>query len=268
MHSLADVPANHFGKIRCVLCDLDGTLTEAGMLPARTLKGLEMLSAAGYQSVIVTGRSAGWCDMIARLWPVFAVVGENGAFYFRYVASERQFISYFAETESMRRMHKQELQRIFESLLEKHPSLRLSGDIMYRVSDHAIDCAEDVTPLEGKLIRNIMADIRRAGASVTQSSIHINYWFGKFDKLSMSLEMLQREFGFDREQSKEVVLYLGDSPNDEKMFRFFRMSVGVENVIAYSEQIKHMPCYVCSSKESKGFFEVVQKLVAASRGVS
>ena len=26
----------------------------------------------------ITGRPAGWCDHIARMWPVDAVVGENG----------------------------------------------------------------------------------------------------------------------------------------------------------------------------------------------
>jgi hypothetical protein len=36
------------------------------------------------QVVPVTGRPAGWCEMIARMWPVLGVVGENGALYFQY----------------------------------------------------------------------------------------------------------------------------------------------------------------------------------------
>ena len=31
------------------------------------------------KTVVVTGRSAGWCDLIARWWPVNSVIGENGA---------------------------------------------------------------------------------------------------------------------------------------------------------------------------------------------
>ena len=40
----------------------------------------------------VTGRPAGWCDHIARMWPVDAVVGENGAFYMRHDAAARKLV--------------------------------------------------------------------------------------------------------------------------------------------------------------------------------
>src|SRR5215210_540990 len=65
-----------------VLLDIDDTLTTGGKLGADAYAELEALQRAGKKLIAVTGRPAGWCDHIARMWPVDAVVGENGAFYF------------------------------------------------------------------------------------------------------------------------------------------------------------------------------------------
>ena len=79
-------------KVRAVLTDIDDTLTESGRLPAIAYQALENLHEAGLIVIPVTGRPAGWCDMIARQWPVDGVVGENGAFYFRYEQSASRMI--------------------------------------------------------------------------------------------------------------------------------------------------------------------------------
>src|ERR1700730_1371174 len=70
--------------IRFVLLDIDDTLTTEGRLTASAYGALENLSRRGLRVIPVTGRPAGGCDLIARFWPVDAVIGENGAFYFRY----------------------------------------------------------------------------------------------------------------------------------------------------------------------------------------
>lgn len=70
--------------IRYVLTDIDDTLTTHGRLPAAAYAALERLEAAGFKVIPITGRPAGWCDLIARFWPVEAIVGENGALYMRY----------------------------------------------------------------------------------------------------------------------------------------------------------------------------------------
>ena len=68
--------------VRYVLFDLDDTLTSAGRLTAEAYAALQSLQQGGKKLVPVTGRPAGWCDHIARTWPVDAIIGENGAFYF------------------------------------------------------------------------------------------------------------------------------------------------------------------------------------------
>ena len=92
MRPLSEFPVNERRAMRGVLCDIDDTLTTAGRLTAGAYEAMELLQQAALPVVPITGRPAGWCDHIARLWPVAAVVGENGAFYFRYDQAARKMI--------------------------------------------------------------------------------------------------------------------------------------------------------------------------------
>ena len=69
-------------NLQGVLFDIDDTFTTHGRIPACSLSALWDLKNAGLKLISVTGRPAGWCDHIARMWPLDGVVGENGAFYF------------------------------------------------------------------------------------------------------------------------------------------------------------------------------------------
>src|SRR4249919_3504036 len=84
MKPLSDCPKATLAGIRGVLTDIDETVSTEGHLTPEAYDALAALKKAGLLVIPVTGRPAGWCDMIARFWPVDAVVGENGAFYFRY----------------------------------------------------------------------------------------------------------------------------------------------------------------------------------------
>src|SRR4249920_4156332 len=92
MLPLSDFPVEVRRRIRGVFCDIDDTLTTGGRLTAGAYAAMERLERAGLQVVPITGRPAGWCDHIARMWPVSAVVGENGAFYFRYHRASRKML--------------------------------------------------------------------------------------------------------------------------------------------------------------------------------
>ena len=90
MRPIAQMPRDVAAKIRCVFADIDDTLTTNGRLPAAAYAALERLQGGGISVAPITGRPAGWCDMIARFWPVAGVVGENGALYFSYDSSARR----------------------------------------------------------------------------------------------------------------------------------------------------------------------------------
>src|SRR5215207_7895531 len=82
MRDIDELDAGTLGRIDVVLSDIDDTITSEGRLTAAAYLALERLHDAGLKVIPITGRPAGWCDHIARMWPVDGVVGENGAFTF------------------------------------------------------------------------------------------------------------------------------------------------------------------------------------------
>lgn len=247
-------------RVGFVLCDLDDTLTAAGKLPAESYAGLERLQRAGKRVVVVTGRPAGWCDLIARFWPVDGVVGENGAFYFRHVPERRGMVRHFLRSEAERARDTARLMRFFAKLKRRHPTIALASDQAFRISDIAIDICEDVKPLPKKEVKAIVAELEAMGATVKVSSIHINAWIGGFDKLSMIRRFARREFALSAGALKRRGLYVGDSPNDEPMFAFFPLSVGVANIARFVPDMKALPSYVTRREGGSGFMEVARAL--------
>ncbi len=251
-------------KIGYVLCDLDDTLSLNGRLPAASYGGLEQLAQAGKKIIVVTGRPAGWCDMIARFWPVEGVVGENGAFYFRYLAAENRMIRRFLFGEKKRERDRAKLAAMFAELRKAYPKIKLASDQSFRVSDIAIDICEDVQPLSKETVRNIVTKLEKRGATVKVSSIHINAWIGKFDKLSMLTTLLADEFKLGPAKAKKCALYVGDSPNDEPMFAFFSHTVGVSNIQNFVTEMGSLPKYVTRAEGGLGFLELARVLVRSA----
>jgi HAD superfamily hydrolase (TIGR01484 family) len=248
--------------ITAVLTDIDDTLTTDGRLPAMAYSALERLRDAGFIVVPVTGRPAGWCDLIARLWPVDAVVGENGAFYFRCVAGNGMIRIYMKE-EDERRHDRERLADLGASILEAVPCARIAADQLYRESDLAIDFAEDGPRLGNAKIDRITACFAEAGATAKVSSIHVNGWFGQYDKLGMSWHLLATEFGIDLDTDNSRIVFVGDSPNDAPMFDFFRNSIAVANFGAFSASSDAHPRWITAAAGAAGFAEVAARLLAA-----
>lgn len=246
--------------VRAVLCDLDDTLTLDGKLPATAYAALEAIRDSGRKTIVVTGRPAGWCDLIARLWPVDGVVGENGAFYFRHDPLKRRMIRRFLRTADERARDHRNLFAWFAEIKKAHPAIALSADQDYRISDIAIDVCEDIPALPDDEVQAIIADLAARGATVKLSSIHVNAWIGQFDKLSMSKTYLADELGIDEADLKRRVLYIGDSPNDEPMFAFFAVTVGVQNIVKYLPLMQGQPAYITDAPGGHGFAEMVARL--------
>jgi hydroxymethylpyrimidine pyrophosphatase-like HAD family hydrolase len=94
------------------------------------------------------------------------------------------------------------------------------------------------------------------------SSIHVNGWFGDYDKLSMSRRFADEVLGFDLETEKASVVFCGDSPNDAPMFSYFPNSCGVANVADFVDQITCKPTWITAEKGGEGFVELAQKLLS------
>jgi HAD superfamily hydrolase (TIGR01484 family) len=248
-------------KIRYVLSDIDDTLTLNGRLPAVVFAAMERLQKAGIGMIPITGRPAGWCDHIARMWPVDGIVGENGAFYFQYDDSQRKMRRLYFKSEEQRKADRQKLEKLKLEILDKIPGCRVSADQAYREADLAIDYCEDVPPLPMKDVDQIVRLFEEAGARAKISSIHVNGWFGEYDKLLMTRMLFAEVFKDDLEAIKGDVIFIGDSPNDVPMFRFFPHSVGVANILQFKEKITHKPAWVTQQEGGYGFAEMVDSIL-------
>ena len=262
MKPLAEFPLAARRAIRGVLTDIDDTLTDEGRLPAIAYGSLERLREAGLLVVPVTGRPAGWCDHIARMWPVDAVVGENGAFWFRHDRQAGRLVKRYVVGEEERALRRARLGSIAERVLREVPGCAIASDQPYREADLAIDFREDVAPLPLADVQRIVSIMQAEGLTAKASSIHVNGWFGGYDKLSTSRLMLREEFAIDAEAAKDAFVFAGDSPNDQPMFEFFPHAVGVANVRDMEELMTRLPAWVTPSRGSRGFAELAQALLS------
>ncbi|SCY02618.1 HAD family hydrolase [Microvirga guangxiensis] len=252
-------------SIRVILTDIDDTVTTEGMLTASAYAALENLQRAGFLVIPVTGRPAGWCDHIARMWPVDGIVGENGAFYFRYDRERKKMDQHFWASPEELKQNRTKLDAIEKEVLASVPGSALASDQAYRLADLAIDFCEDVPALPESEVDRIVAIFERHGAQAKVSSIHVNGWFGDYNKLSMAKTILADVFGMGWEEAKQSVIYAGDSPNDEPMFAAFPFSVGVANIHAFEHRLKNKPAYIAKGHSGDGFAELADLLLAAKR---
>ena len=260
---LGAFPAGRCALVRGLLFDIDETLTTAGGLTAVAYGALERLHDAGFLTVPGTGRPAGWCDHIARMWPVDAVVGENGAFYFRYDRAGRRLIKRFMADEAERAANRRRLADLQEEILAAVPGAGLASDQPYREADLAIDFREDVTPLSRTEIDRIVALFEAAGATAKVSSIHVNGWFGRYDKLAMTRVLLEEAFATDLDAERERFVFVGDSPNDAPMFGYFPNAVGVANLRDFEGRLEALPAYITRARAGAGFAELAEAVLAA-----
>ncbi len=261
LQPLAAMPLAARRSIRGVLADIDDTITTHGHLTPEAYAALARLRAAGMLVIPITGRPAGWCDHIARMWPVDAVVGENGAFYMRYDAVRRALVRRFVADAAARAGQRLRLAAIGARILAAMPGTALASDQQYRECDLAIDFCEDVPALPRAEVDRIVAMMQAAGLNAKVSSIHVNGWFGDYDKLGMTRTLLAEAFGIDLDAERERFVYVGDSPNDAPMFGFFPNAVGVANVMPLLDRIATPPAYVTVGEGGAGFVEVADLLV-------
>ena len=261
MQPLSALPVTVRRSIRGVFTDIDDTLSTHGRITGEAYAAMERLRSAGLLVVPITGRPAGWCDHIARMWPVDAVVGENGACYMVYDGREHKLRKRYFASEDARRADRERLASIAADIMRQVPGSALASDQPYRESDLAIDYCEDVAPLPQSEVDRIVALMRAEGLTARVSSVHVNGWFGDYDKLAMTRILLRERFGVELDAAREHYAFVGDSPNDASMFDFFPYSVGVANVRRFADRLVAPPKYVTQAEAGAGFAELADCLL-------
>ena len=132
------------------------------------------------------------------------------------------------------------------------PGCALASDQFCRLYDLAIDFCEDVPPLPASAVQRIVELMERAGMTAKVSSIHVNGWFGRYDKLSMAHLLLRERYGMELEAERERCVFVGDSPNDAPMFAYLPHAVGVANVARFDLPPGQAPAYVTPSAGGRG----------------
>jgi hypothetical protein len=256
---LSEAPPDLARGLRGVFCDIDDTLTHDGRLVPSAFAALARLKAEGLRVVPITGRPAGWVDHFARMWPVDGVVGENGGLWF-YMADgklQRRFVQSAEE----RANNKARLAKLADAILAAVPGTALASDQPYRELDLAVDFCEDVPPLGEDSIDAIVAAFEGAGATCKVSSIHVNGWYGAFDKLAGCRRLLAELWGEDLDDAVGDYAFFGDSANDEPMFAAFPLSIGVANVARFLPRMQRWPNWITAGEGGHGFAEGIEALL-------
>lgn len=254
----SQVDASRLARLDGVVFDIDDTITRNGELEPAALSALHALSAAGLTLVAVTGRPLGWADVLAKLLPVAVAVGENGAGWV-VRCGEALRPGYFApEQERVRQAAL--LARIRERVAREMPEVRVTGDLHLRRCDLTFDSGETVH-MSAEAIAALVALIESEGAASSVSSVHTHAIPGRWNKASGTVRALA-ELGIDADQERDRWLFIGDSGNDAEAFAFFPLSVGVANVEAHRERLRHLPRYITRADRGRGFAEMAAQVLA------
>jgi hydroxymethylpyrimidine pyrophosphatase-like HAD family hydrolase len=267
------------GPIRMVATDVDGTLTQGlrtpeasehgraaneglrpppggrsepaakcGALDPEVVRVIAALADAGFEVVPVSGRPTGEVLGLCRYLPgVARAIAENGLLEVvpdrdpRWLAEPTDRAALLA---AGRRLD-----------VEHGAGLRLTADHPFRLGDVAYE-RDGRTLAELQRLREAA---RALGVCMIWSSVHVHLTPRPPDK-GQGLLRLAADLGLD----PATILTIGDAPNDEGLFApgRFGVTVGTADVPRQREAFTWLPAYVTAGRESEGFLEVADALLA------
>lgn len=255
MRPLAELSDEEARSIGVVLFDLDDTVLTHGRLTREAYGAICDLADAGYDLVAVTGRPAGWGEIIARQWPVLAVVAENGAAILR---REHGGVARLVQDPNA----KARLLPLVAAVQAAFPDVELADDNGARLTDVAFDIGER-HQLPRARVEALRAFVVGQGARATMSSVHLHASYEGDDKASGALRVLFLLRGLDAGTARARAVFVGDSENDAACFACFRTTVGVANVAPWVGRLTVPPRFVTEAPMGAGFAQLARRLLAA-----
>jgi HAD superfamily hydrolase (TIGR01484 family) len=259
MRPISALSAAEAARLRGVAFDLDDTLLDHGRLREDTYSTLFRLVEAGLELYGVTGRPAGWAEVLARLFPVRAVVAENGAV-FCARRDERVVLVDSVDT-ATRRERDARLTTLLAEFAARFPDFEPADDVRARVSDRTFDIGE-YRQVGARRVEQASAFLRAQGARVFVSSVHLHATFDYADKASGAVRLLAADSGLDATLVRHAYAYLGDSENDASCFAAFAVSIGVRNLRGKATLL---PRYVTSAPMGRGVTEAAGVILSLRR---
>ncbi|MGN0906797.1 MAG: HAD family hydrolase [Bullifex sp.] len=235
-------------NVSLIISDVDDTITSKGRLLPEALSALYEAEEKGYRTILLSGGSAGWCEVYLRQWPVYMVIAESGA------------VLLYKDEEGQIR-YRQNPAITPDDLKKRDELLRMIGEEHLSSDQYArlYDIAVDLSRVSERELEDIMDMAGRMGARMAKSSIHLNIWFGDYSK-SKGLLSFMELCGIDRATLLSRSMYFGDAPNDDEMFALIPASVGMKSVEDRKSEFSHLPAYIASEYGGKGFSEAIKAL--------
>ncbi|MCP4970256.1 MAG: HAD hydrolase family protein [Arcobacter sp.] len=125
----------------------------------------------------------------------------------------------------------------------------------YQLLDIAFDINQEVK-IDKDIVIKASNWLKEKGLNVSVSSIHINAWFGDYNKVTTSLSWFKKY-----DIKKEKCSFIGDSCNDEPMFEAFEETAGVANITKVLDSLTHKPKYITHNNGGFGFVEFANSLI-------
>ena len=245
-----------------ILFDLDDTFLDEGALTEGAYAALFRLSRAGFRLVAVTGRPAGYGEVMARQWPVDAVVTENGA-----IALYREgkaIVRWQTADPATRKSRRDRLSGGLAALQKQFEAVRVSDDSHARESDLAVDIGE-AQHIPADEVARIEAAARALGFRTFVSSVHLHLTLDPYDKATGTIAFLRHRFQEDPTSARHRYAYIGDSANDAPCFFAFTTSFGVANLSASLPRLSVPPRYLSWAMRGAGFAEIADAILAQRR---
>jgi HAD superfamily hydrolase (TIGR01484 family) len=246
-------------KLQGLIFDLDDTFLDHGELRAASYQALADLDSQGLTLIVATGRPAGWGEVLARMWPVAAVVTENGAIAHRRTAGKLACIDALSPSE---RLHtRNSLEHIAADLEQRFPELGRTDDAHARISDITYDVGE-YRSVPKDVVAMAIEHARSLGARTTVSSVHLHITLDQHDKATGVLHVLRTQLGWDTTRARTRFGFIGDSGNDAPCFAAFSTSIAVSNM---SGRPSVTPRFITRGARGAGFVEAARHILAARR---
>ncbi len=245
-----------------VVFDLDDTVLDGGALTLEAYAALHRLHDRGLVLVACTGRPSGWGEVIARQWPVRAVVVENGAFaWLRDATGPTVSVTATDPLDRDTRARRRKgLLDLAHELVARHPETALADDNDARRSDVTLDVGER-RRVPRAVVEALRAQASERGVRTHISSVHLHLASEPDDKASGTIRLLVDTFGEDATGARRRYAFVGDSGNDAAAFAAFATTFGVANVRDHLGEMTAAPRYVAEQEKGAGFAEIADALL-------
>jgi HAD superfamily hydrolase (TIGR01484 family) len=257
--SMLREPQTSSERKKFLLLDFDGTLTHhEGQILPDILNALMELQKY-YRVWVITGRSKGWADMMIHTMPIHGIIGENGAFAY-YWDSDRKHMNTWSSSQ-VDRDYKTKLANFRSEVCAQFTFLTFASDQFCREFDLAAVINEQDITVSSEQVEQIYAWSKQRGAEASVSNIHVNFWFGTYNKAQSVIDLFNEIYGVSNLELYSRAIYIGDSHNDEPMFRIIKSSFGVKNVENFLGLMHYPPTEIVDDYEGFGTLQILSRLL-------